>query len=87
MLLEDYELGRLLACLGDQDGAFRQFALILSDKYLEVGPSGKKGKYSMEVRYAALGLVLNVTNIITQSALHMRTHAAEQALKNGSTRL
>ncbi|KAJ7875576.1 hypothetical protein B0H14DRAFT_2715695 [Mycena olivaceomarginata] len=44
-----YELGRLVACLGDEAEARRQFELVLSGKYLEVGPSGKKvGKYSME---------------------------------------
>ncbi|KAK7042053.1 hypothetical protein R3P38DRAFT_3389870 [Favolaschia claudopus] len=44
-----YELGRLVACLGDETEARRHFELVLSGKYLEVGPSGKKiGKYSME---------------------------------------
>ncbi|KAJ6511716.1 hypothetical protein DFH09DRAFT_1251567 [Mycena vulgaris] len=43
-----YELGRLLACLGDVAEARRHFDLVLSGKYLEVGPSGRKGKYSME---------------------------------------
>ncbi|KAJ7627995.1 hypothetical protein DFH06DRAFT_1226877 [Mycena polygramma] len=44
-----YELGRLIACLGDQAGARKQFELVLSGKYLEVGPSGRKvGKYSLE---------------------------------------
>ena len=28
--------------------ALAQFELVLSGKYLEVGPSGRKGKYSME---------------------------------------
>ncbi|PBK72107.1 hypothetical protein ARMSODRAFT_743500 [Armillaria solidipes] len=59
-----YELGRLLACQGKEDEARAQFNLILSGKYLEVGSSGKKGKYSME------------------NALHMRTHAAFEALGN-----
>ncbi|KAK0490235.1 hypothetical protein IW261DRAFT_1430992 [Armillaria novae-zelandiae] len=57
-----YELGRLLACQGKEDEARQQFNLILSGKHLEVGPSGKRGKYSME------------------NALHMRTHAALEAL-------
>ncbi|KAJ7747850.1 hypothetical protein B0H16DRAFT_1554834 [Mycena metata] len=43
-----YELGRLVACLDDQAGARTQFDLVLSGKYLEVGPSGRKGRYSME---------------------------------------
>nr|GAT47379.1 predicted protein [Mycena chlorophos] len=43
-----YEYGRLVACLGDQTEAKRQFDLVLSGKHLEVGSSGKKGKYSME---------------------------------------
>ncbi|CAA7263917.1 unnamed protein product [Cyclocybe aegerita] len=57
-----YELGRLLACQGNTDGAREEFELVLSGKHLEVGPSGKKGKYSME------------------NALHIRTHAANDAL-------
>ncbi|KAJ7080170.1 hypothetical protein B0H15DRAFT_857139 [Mycena belliarum] len=43
-----YEFGRLLACLGNVDDARKQFDLVLSGKYLEVAPSGRKGKYSME---------------------------------------
>ncbi|KAF8989351.1 hypothetical protein BDQ17DRAFT_1402144 [Cyathus striatus] len=57
-----YEYGRLLACQGDLDSARREFDLVLSGKPLEVGSSGRKGKYSME------------------NALHMRTHAALDAL-------
>ncbi|KAF8890951.1 hypothetical protein BD779DRAFT_1515400 [Infundibulicybe gibba] len=57
-----YELGRLLACLGDVTGAENHFNLVISGKHLEVGASGRKGKYSME------------------NALHMRTHAALDAL-------
>ncbi|KAF9446913.1 hypothetical protein P691DRAFT_803254 [Macrolepiota fuliginosa MF-IS2] len=57
-----YELGRLLACQGNHDVARDEFELVISGKYLEVGPSGKKGKYSME------------------NALHMRCHAAKDAL-------
>lgn len=54
----DYELGRLIACLGDEAGARKHFELVLSGtrpfplvlrfsdcsvgKYLEVGPSGRK---------------------------------------------
>ncbi|KAG6843937.1 hypothetical protein H0H87_011585 [Tephrocybe sp. NHM501043] len=47
----DYELGRLLACRGDVAAARREFELVLSGKHLEVGASGRRGKYSMEVRY------------------------------------
>ncbi|KAJ7106703.1 hypothetical protein C8R44DRAFT_805709 [Mycena epipterygia] len=43
-----YELGRLLACLDDEAAARKHFDLVASGKYLEVGPSGKKGRYSME---------------------------------------
>ncbi|KIM37750.1 hypothetical protein M413DRAFT_448267 [Hebeloma cylindrosporum] len=48
-----YELGRLLANSSSSSSsntaaAQEQFDLILSGKYLEVGPSGRKGKYSME---------------------------------------
>ncbi|TFK64860.1 hypothetical protein BDN72DRAFT_774082 [Pluteus cervinus] len=58
-----YELGRLLACQSKHDEAKAQFELVLSGKPLEVGQSGKKGKYSME------------------NSLHMRTHAAAEALQ------
>ncbi|KAJ4474283.1 hypothetical protein J3R30DRAFT_3778229 [Lentinula aciculospora] len=57
-----YELGRLLACQDDIAGATKHFDLVLSGKHLEVGPSGRKGRYSLE------------------NALHMRTHAALEAL-------
>ncbi|TFK24134.1 hypothetical protein FA15DRAFT_704788 [Coprinopsis marcescibilis] len=57
-----YELGRLLACQGKTDDARREFELVISGKHLEVGASGKKGKYSLE------------------NALHVRTHAANDAL-------
>jgi len=57
-----YELGRLLECQGDHDGARRHHELVLSGKPLEVNPSGRKGKYSM------------------QNVLHMRAHAAVEAL-------
>ncbi|KIL61677.1 hypothetical protein M378DRAFT_82296 [Amanita muscaria Koide BX008] len=43
-----YEYGRILRCQGNTDEAREQFELILSGKPLEVGPSGKKGRYSME---------------------------------------
>ena len=45
----DYELGRLLACRGNIESARHEFELVLSGKPLEVGMSGRKGKYSMEV--------------------------------------
>jgi hypothetical protein len=50
----DYELGRLLACQGKVDEAKHEFELVLSGKYLEVGASGRKGKYSLEVRSSLL---------------------------------
>ncbi|KAG5640665.1 hypothetical protein DXG03_007602 [Asterophora parasitica] len=43
-----FELGRLLACQGKVEEAKNEFELVISGKYLEVGPSGRKGKYSME---------------------------------------
>ncbi|KIY66759.1 hypothetical protein CYLTODRAFT_398199 [Cylindrobasidium torrendii FP15055 ss-10] len=43
-----YEYGRLLSREGKLDEAKEQFQLILSGKHLEVGPSGKKGKYSLK---------------------------------------
>ncbi|KAF8867713.1 hypothetical protein CPB84DRAFT_1859129 [Gymnopilus junonius] len=46
-----YELGRLLACQGGPSHlpqAKYEFELVLSGKPLEVGASGRKGKYSME---------------------------------------
>jgi hypothetical protein len=54
-----YELGRLLAnsfsssssssnLNSNTAAAQEQFDLIISGKYLEVGPSGRKGRYSME---------------------------------------
>lgn len=64
-----YELGRLLANQGKVDAAKKEFELVISGKYLEVGPSGRKGRYSME------------------NALHMRTHAALDALHHKHKRL
>ncbi|KAL0575364.1 hypothetical protein V5O48_006615 [Marasmius crinis-equi] len=43
-----YELGRLLVSQGDVEGGKKHYEMILSGRYLEVGPSGRKGKYSME---------------------------------------
>ncbi|KDQ49454.1 hypothetical protein JAAARDRAFT_42869 [Jaapia argillacea MUCL 33604] len=43
-----YELGRLLACKGDKEGARKHFELVLSGKPLEVQAAARKGKYSME---------------------------------------
>ncbi|KAF8623319.1 hypothetical protein AX17_007460 [Amanita inopinata Kibby_2008] len=57
-----YEYGRLLTCQGKVTEAREQLELVLSGRTLEVGPSGRKVKYSME------------------NALHMRTHAAVEAL-------
>ncbi|KAF8057392.1 hypothetical protein FPV67DRAFT_1527200 [Lyophyllum atratum] len=59
-----YELGRLLACRGDLVGARAELELVISGKPLEVGVSGRKGKYSMENAlhmraHAALGALRN----------------------------
>ncbi|KAI0255620.1 hypothetical protein BJV78DRAFT_1177213 [Lactifluus subvellereus] len=43
-----FEYGRLLACMGDKEGARTQFDLVLSGKPLEVNTMGGKGKYSLE---------------------------------------
>ncbi|KAI9435435.1 hypothetical protein H4582DRAFT_1817570 [Lactarius indigo] len=43
-----FEYGRLLAGMGDKDGARTQFDLVLSGKHLEVNAAGRKGKYSLE---------------------------------------
>jgi hypothetical protein len=43
-----YEYGRMLGCQGKRNEAQEQLELVLSGKPLEVGPSGRKGKYSME---------------------------------------
>lgn len=45
----DFELGRLHICMGDDAEGIKEFDLVLSGKYLEVGASGRKGKYSLEV--------------------------------------
>ncbi|CAK5267930.1 unnamed protein product [Mycena citricolor] len=43
-----YEYGRLLACMDNESEARTHLELVMSGKYLEVGTSGKKGKYSLE---------------------------------------
>ncbi|KAI0085514.1 hypothetical protein BDY19DRAFT_438314 [Irpex rosettiformis] len=43
-----YELGRLLACKGDKEGAKKHLELVMSGKALETPPASRKGKYSME---------------------------------------
>ena len=52
-------------------------------KYLEVGPSGRKGRYSLEVRIRPMSSD-DIPSILTtpsgQNSLHMRTHAALEAL-------
>jgi hypothetical protein len=45
----DYELGRLLARLGDRAGAKGHFDAVLSGRPLEINIVTKKGRYSMEV--------------------------------------
>ncbi|THG95455.1 hypothetical protein EW026_g6202 [Hermanssonia centrifuga] len=54
-----YELGRLLACKGDKEGARSHLELVMSGKPLEVPPASRKGKYSME----------NAVHIRTHAAL------------------
>jgi hypothetical protein len=41
-IIKDYEYGRLLACMGDKEGARAQFDLVLSGKPLEVNAAGRK---------------------------------------------
>ncbi|TCD63844.1 hypothetical protein EIP91_004886 [Steccherinum ochraceum] len=43
-----FELGRLLACMGDKDKARFHLDLVASGKPLEVSGAARKGKYSME---------------------------------------
>ncbi|KAH9954696.1 hypothetical protein BC827DRAFT_1241298 [Russula dissimulans] len=43
-----FEYGRLLANMGDKEGARTQLDLVLSGKPLEVNTAGRKGKYSLE---------------------------------------
>jgi len=43
-----FEYGRLLACMGDKEGARVQLDLVMSGKSLEVNSAGRKGKYSLE---------------------------------------
>ena len=76
----DFEYGRLLARSGDKDGAKAQFDMVLSGKPLEVNAAGRKGKYSLEVcsLLIADGVPLNGA---PQNALHVRAHAAVDALE------
>ncbi|KAJ7743912.1 hypothetical protein DFH07DRAFT_869858 [Mycena maculata] len=53
-----YELGRLLACMGNEPEARRHFELVLSGKYLEVGPSGRKNALHMRTNAALEALHL-----------------------------
>ncbi|KAM5534139.1 hypothetical protein V8D89_012159 [Ganoderma adspersum] len=43
-----FEYARLLACMGDKDGARTHLDMVLSGKPLEVAPGSRKGKFSME---------------------------------------
>ncbi|KAI1787088.1 hypothetical protein LXA43DRAFT_1184699 [Ganoderma leucocontextum] len=43
-----FEYARLLACMGDKDGARTHLEMVLSGKPLEVAPGARKGKFSME---------------------------------------
>ena len=45
ILRSDYELGRLLACMGKADEARKHFEMVLSGKPLEVNPAGRKVKF------------------------------------------
>ncbi|KAF8891889.1 hypothetical protein CPB85DRAFT_1440935 [Mucidula mucida] len=51
IMLVHYEYGRFLSRHGQEDKARGQFELVLSGKHLEVGPSGKKGKYSLKAGF------------------------------------
>jgi hypothetical protein len=42
VVLVDFEYGRLLACMGDKEGARVQLELLLSGKPLEVNAAGRK---------------------------------------------
>ena len=59
-----------------------QFDLVLSGQALGVNTAGRKGKYSMEVRGLHISFILSSFNCVikSQQALHMRTHAAIDAL-------
>ncbi|KAH9976889.1 hypothetical protein BGW80DRAFT_1436138 [Lactifluus volemus] len=47
-----YEYGRLLACMGDKEGARAQFDLVLSGKPLEVNAAGRKNDLHMRTNAA-----------------------------------
>ncbi|KAF9030884.1 hypothetical protein BDZ89DRAFT_949301 [Hymenopellis radicata] len=63
-----YELGRLFACQARDAEAHEQFDLVLSGRYLEVGPSGRKGRYSLE----------NALHMKTRAAVEGLTKRAER---------
>jgi hypothetical protein len=42
LLIVDFEYGRLLACMGDNEGARTQLDLVMSGKPLEVNSAGRK---------------------------------------------
>ncbi len=84
----DYEYGRLLRCQGETDEAREQFELVLSGKTLEVGPSGRKGKYSMEVGPCSLSSSsAGCSRRMPQNALHIRSHAALEDLNKRSQKM
>jgi len=84
----DYEYGRLLRCQGKTDEAREQFELVLSGKTLEVGPSGRKGKYSMEVGPCSLSSSsAGCSRRMPQNALHIRSHAALEDLNKRSQKM
>jgi hypothetical protein len=48
--LIDFEYGRLLACMGDKEGARAQLDLVMSGKPLEVNSAGRKVRVSRPTR-------------------------------------
>jgi len=48
--LLDFEYGRLLACMGDKEGARAQLDLVMSGKPLEVNSAGREGRGARPAR-------------------------------------
>lgn len=55
--------------------------MVLSGKPLEVNAAGRKGKYSLEVRPLSISAGSFLPDTKPQNALHIRTHAAVDALE------
>jgi hypothetical protein len=51
--LQDFEYGRLLACMGDKEGARVQFDLVMSGKLLEVNSAGRKVRIVVRISCTA----------------------------------